>query len=149
MKFSGLAEVNLQAETERMNWLKCLRAGHSKNIWFLNGHTFLEFILVIDRVNNTLVLSQRVGGGSRRSCGTWTWSTCLHRCLALPVEGRELQVWVKWKKFWGDGPFESLRVSFPGLGGGGGDDTGALVSVSCVQWCFQLTGSQRWGILQS
>lgn len=62
MKFSGLAEVNLQAETERMNWLKCLRAGHSKNIWFLDGHTFLEFILVIDQVNNTLVLSQQVGG---------------------------------------------------------------------------------------
>lgn len=54
MRFSGLAEVNLQAETEWMNWFKCLGAEHSKNIWFLDGHTFLEFILVIDWVNNTL-----------------------------------------------------------------------------------------------
>lgn len=63
MKFLGLAEVNLQAKTQSMNCIKCLRAEHSKNIWFLDGHTFLEFILGIEWVNKSLT-SESAGQGA-------------------------------------------------------------------------------------
>lgn len=63
MKFLGLAEVNLQAKTQSMNCIKYLRAEHSKNIWFLDGHTFLEFILGTDWVNKSFA-SESAGQGA-------------------------------------------------------------------------------------
>lgn len=141
MKFLGLAEVNLQAETQSMNCIKCLRAKHSKNIWFLDGHTFLEFILGTDWVNKSLA-SESAGQGTAVGPGHDPPAHAT-TCGTKVVQG--LGEWNE--RFQGDGLFGSLWFSFLGFGEGG-DDTGALVSVSCVQWCFQLICSQRWEVTQ-
>lgn len=141
MKFLRLAEVNLQAETQSMNCIKCLRVKHSKNIWFLDGHTFLEFILGIDWVNKSLA-SESAGQGTAVGPGHDPPAHTTATARGTKV----LQGLGKWNQRLA--PFGTLWFSFLGLGEGG-DDTGALVSVSCVQWCFQLIASVWWEVMQS